>query len=108
MNWISKNGPWLFYRSLIVLEVPKTNQRSVDLGFKKVEFWIRIINLPIAYWNETIARKIGNILGEFIRWDENQYSNPWGNNIRIIVLLDISNPLRRGFMLRTKEAKERC
>lgn len=105
---ISRNGPWFFDKSLLVLEAPKINQRSFDMEFKQVDFWLRIINLPIGLKNEKVAKKIGNNLGEYLEMDINKNDTYWGNNIRIRVKLDISKPLRRGFMLRTEEADKAC
>lgn len=71
--------------------------------------WIlpRIINLPIGFNNETtVARKIGNNLGVFLEMDKKKSDTSWGNSIQIRVKLDISKPLRRGFMLRTEGISE--
>lgn len=106
--WISRNGPWFFDRTLLVLEAPKLNQRSVDMDFKKVDFWLRIINLPIGFNNEMVARKIGNKLGVYLDMDKKKNDTAWGNSIRIRVKLDITKPLRRGFMLRTEGSNEAC
>lgn len=81
------------------------------MEFKKVDFWLRIIwlriiNLPIGFKNEKVAKKIGNNLGEFLEMDTNRNDTYWGNSIRIRVKLDISKPLRRGFMLRSEESEK--
>lgn len=99
-DWKTKNGPWLFDRNLIVIETPKEDQRATDIKFNKEDFWLRILNLPIGYRNEMVARKIGDKLGEFLKMDRDENRSIWGNNIRIKVRLNISNPLRRGLCLR--------
>lgn len=105
-DWIWKNGSWMFDRSLVVLEAPEKNQRVADLNFKRSDFWLRIFNLPIGYRNEIIAKKIGNMIGEFMEMDKNENCGMWGNNIRIKVKLDISRPLKRGLMLKIDETGE--
>lgn len=108
-DWIVKNGPWLFDRNLLILETPKANQRVSDLDFKKVDFWVRIINLLLGYRNDCAARKIGNTIGEFLEWDNDKYSTIWGNSIiRARIKLDISKPLLRGFMLKPAGVGEDC
>lgn len=106
-EWIIGNEPWFFDRNLLVLEALEENQRTVDLEFKKVDFWLRILNLPIGYRNEMVARKIGNNIGEFLEMDKGENRGMWGNNIRIKVKLDISSPLRRGFMLKMDGTEEK-
>lgn len=56
-NWVIKNGPWLFDKYLLILEVPSANQRTKELDFKKASFWLRLINLPLGYRNKTMARE---------------------------------------------------
>lgn len=107
-EWINNNGPWLFDRNLVVLEAPTKNIRINELEFNKTDLWLRIINLPVGFRNEFIARKIGNILGTFQDWDSDKNSSAWGNSLRIRVRLDISKPLRRGFMLRTNGICKDC
>lgn len=107
-KWILNNGPWLFDKSLLVLESPTTSYRVTDMEFKKVDLWLRIINLPMGFRNELIARKIGDKLGTFLEWDKDKSNNSWGNSIRVRVKIDISKPLRRGFMFKIKESSEEC
>lgn len=64
------NGPWTFDKSLLVLEVPRSNQRTTELSFKKVPFWIMLINLPMGFRNELAVGKIGKELGDFIEMDK--------------------------------------
>lgn len=105
-EWITRNESWLFDRNLLVLEVPEENQRTVDLEFKKVDFWLRIINLPIGYQNEMVARRIGNNIWNLLEMNNGENSVTCGNSIRIRARLDISRLLRRGFMLKTDGIKE--
>lgn len=105
-DWIITNGPWFFDKSLLVLEAPNTKQRTMDLDFNCVDFWLRIFNKPICYRNEKIARKIGNGIGEFLEQDTNKNYAHLGNNIRIRVRLNITKPLRRGFMIRLEDSSE--
>lgn len=48
-DWVFNNGPWSFNKNLIVFEEPVTNQRISELKFNKIEFCLRLINLPIGF-----------------------------------------------------------
>lgn len=93
---------------MLILESPKANHRVSGLEFKKVDFWVRIINLSLGYRNDCAARKIGNTIGDFIEWENDRYSTIWGNSIRARIKIDISKPLQRGFMLKTEGVGEEC
>lgn len=69
---------------------------------------MRIINLPICYRTEKIARKIGHGIGEFLEQDNKKNYAQLGNSIRIRVKMDITKPLRRGFMINLKDSRELC
>ncbi|MDO7987361.1 DUF4283 domain-containing protein [Sweet potato little leaf phytoplasma] len=107
-NWVMCNGPWTFDNSLIVLEYPMANQRSVEMEFKNAVFWIRLINLPMGYRNRKVASKIGNSIGDFIDGGECDEELVWGQSMRIRVRLDITKPLLRGFMLKGPDIKGEC
>lgn len=107
-DWVMSNGPWTFDKSMIVLEFPKANQRSMEMDFKKAEFWIRLLNLPMGYRNKKVARKIGDSIGEFLEGGEEEEDISWGQSIRIRVRLDITKPLLRGFMLKGQDIGEEC
>lgn len=107
-RWILNNGPWLFDKNLLILEEPVANRRITELEFKKEAFWIRLINLPIGFRNKIVAEKIGNNLGNFLEVDCDKDDQCWRNNMRLRVLLDIIEPLQRGFMLKLKEINRDC
>lgn len=99
-NWVLHNGPWLFDRSLVILEEPKVNLRTSELRFNKTEFWLRLINLPVGFKNKHAAAMIGQKIGEFLEVDNDKEGLHWGESMRIRVRLDITKPLLRGFMLK--------
>lgn len=107
-DWVAANGPWLFDRSLMVLEIPAVNQRISELQFEKVAFWLRLINLPMGFQNRCAAEKLGNTFDKFLEMEDVEEDLGWGDNIRIRVKIDISKPLRRGFMLKDEDLNAKC
>lgn len=102
------NGPWTFDKELIILEEPNASQRSVELGFKNVDLWIKLINLPMGFRNKVEARKIGNSIGKFLEIGERNEDLIWGQSVRIRVRIDICKPLIRGFMLKATGIEGNC
>lgn len=107
-DWVLNNGPWLFDKSLVILEEPKVDQRISELKFNKMTFWLRLINLPVGFQNRYAAELIGNKIGEFIEVDYDKDRLHWGDTMRIRVRIDISNPLPRGFMLKAEGIEGDC
>lgn len=107
-KWVLKNGPWFFDKQLLILEEPTAKLRTTEVELKNVAFWVRFINLPMGYRNKRAAEKLGNDLGQFLEVDCDKDEQCWGNNMRMKVLLDISKPLRRGFMLKSDEISNEC
>lgn len=103
-----KNGPWLFDKSLLILEETKANLRTSELDFKMVAFWLMFINLPIGFRNKKAAEDLGNNLGRFLEVDGDKEDLCLGNNLRIKVMIDITEPLPRGFMLNAEGVSKEC
>lgn len=107
-KWVSNNGPWLFDKHLLILETPLVNQRTTNLDFKMSMFWTRLINLPMDLKNESITKKLGDYIREFLEMDCERSEMSWGISIRIKVRIDISKPLLRGFMLKALGVEDNC
>lgn len=56
--------------------------------------------------SETMARKIGNIIGAFEEMDYREACR-MGRFLRIKVLIDLKNPLKRGTIVKFKEKDKR-
>lgn len=50
----------------MIIEEPKANLQSSDLGFKEVAFWIRLLDVPFGFQNKEMARSMGNHIGVFL------------------------------------------
>ncbi|XP_058755552.1 uncharacterized protein LOC131628740 [Vicia villosa] len=69
LEFVLKNGPWSFDRSLLVLNRISGEEEPSDLNMHFASFWVRIYELPLNLRTEAMARKIGNILGNFEEMD---------------------------------------
>lgn len=88
-----------FDKSLLALEIPKTNVKLSQMSFERVSFWIQFLDIPLGFQNRFMARKLGNTLGTFIEVDCDKDSFCWGEHFRIKVLIDITKPLQRGILI---------
>jgi len=79
------------FRSDILPENGKPDQ--VALNF--VPFWVQVQNIPPGYMSEKVGTDIANYIGEFLEYDVKNNSNYLRTYMRIIVLLDVTKPLKR-------------
>ncbi|XP_058749039.1 uncharacterized protein LOC131622001 [Vicia villosa] len=102
MEFVLKSGPWSFDRALLVLAKISGDEQPTDLDLHTGDFWVRIYELPLALRTEAMAKKLGNILGEFVEADPKEaYRN--GRFLRVKVMIDLKKPLKRGTMVKYKE-----
>ncbi|XP_058783267.1 uncharacterized protein LOC131657939 [Vicia villosa] len=102
-----KNGPWSFDRALLVLSRITGEEQPADLSMHYGVFWTRVYELPLVLRSEAMARKLGNIMGNFEEMDTKEaYRN--GRFLRIKVSLDLRKPLKRGTVVKFKEKNLRA
>ncbi|CAN1759636.1 Uncharacterized protein At4g02000, partial [Linum perenne] len=99
---VLESGPWLFDESLLVLHElrPGEHPNHVDLCF--ADFWVRIYNLPPGFFSETVGKSLGNYIGSYIEFDENNMLSFDREYMRIKVKMDIRKSLKREKKLRVE------
>ncbi|KAL6342463.1 hypothetical protein AAG906_011153 [Vitis piasezkii] len=77
------------------------NLDKVDLN--ELAMWIQLHDLPAGWWSDSIARKIGSRLGEFLESDPNNYLGARKDYMRIRIKFDVLKPLKK--MINLKKPK---
>ncbi|XP_058748651.1 uncharacterized protein LOC131621633 [Vicia villosa] len=102
LETVLRNGPWSFDRNILVLARVSGEEQPSELNMHFGVFWVRVYELPLMLRSESMARKLGGILGKFEEMDMKEaYRN--GRFLRIKVTLDLKQPLKRGTVVRFKE-----
>ena len=65
--------------------------------------WIQLHDLPAGWWSNSIGRKIGSRLGEFLESDPNNYLGARKDYMRIRIKFDVLKPLKK--MINMKKPK---
>ncbi|KAL3637383.1 hypothetical protein CASFOL_018551 [Castilleja foliolosa] len=65
----------------------------------KVPVWVSLTRLPISYMNPTFLSKIGNLIGKYLRADEETIKLKNGLRARICVEVDVSKDLPKGMYI---------
>lgn len=92
---ILSSEPWSFHKYLVVLERYERQTPLEDLKFDKVSFWVQVHNIPIGYWNKSIAEDICEAIRRVDRSTKVSDSEG-GSYVRVRVTLDVYQPLCRG------------
>lgn len=67
----------------------------MEITLLKTAFWVQIHSLPPGMFSETMARKFDDFIKEFVEYDSKVVSARLRNYMRIQVLVDIRQPLKR-------------
>ncbi|RVX07677.1 putative mitochondrial protein [Vitis vinifera] len=77
------------------------NLDKVDLN--ELAMWIQLHDLPAGWCSDSIARKIGSRLGEFLESDPNNHLGARKDYMRIRIKFDVLKPLKK--MINLKKPK---
>lgn len=66
------------------------------VNFKKIQFWVQIHDLGLEKFNMENAKRIGNIIGEYVETDKD-VENTCRSFLRLKVVVDAKKPLLAGF-----------
>lgn len=100
-DWVLNQQPWHFENFLFAVAALKGNEQPSAVVVTTCSFWVRAYDLP---WNCMSSQNMIAIvqrMGTFEEIDMNE--NYAGSFMRFKVMVDITEPLLRGIMLKTDE-----
>lgn len=100
---VLRQGPWLFDKFLLALSKPIPMIKPTAMEFKIVAFWVHFYELPMDLFNQSMAERLGNAIGQLVEYDNDGRGYGWKESLRVRVNLDITRPLRRGIKVRLDE-----
>lgn len=90
------HGPWTFDDNLILYKRWEPGMTKDDVTFENMAFWVQLWELPMELRTPGIAKQIGNHIGEFLDWDDDNDTEEGRGFVRILVRIPIGNALPRG------------
>ncbi|KAK9291354.1 hypothetical protein L1049_019300 [Liquidambar formosana] len=95
------SGPWSVMGAHLVLKVWNPNLILEEIDFSHSGFWVQIHGLPPALKSRVNVTKIGAKFDRFLQFDESGGDSlVWNHFVRIKVDLNVSEPLKPGFLLK--------
>lgn len=104
---VLNQGPWFFEKFLLILELPIRGHRPSDYRFTSVSFWVHFYDIPLDWYNQEMAERLGNAVGVFVEVDSRNGFHHSGSSLRLRIRVDISRPLRRGVKITLDDVVER-
>ncbi|KAL9437499.1 hypothetical protein AB3S75_023378 [Citrus x aurantiifolia] len=86
-------GPWIILGHYLTVQpwTPEFDSRTADLNHAIV--WIRLPDLAMHLYHQNILQKIGQLVGEVIKFDDNTELSTRGKFARIAVRISLVQPL---------------
>ncbi|OMO90422.1 hypothetical protein COLO4_19176 [Corchorus olitorius] len=70
MGWVTQEGPWSFDGAFFFTEPWTPNQPVTDRPMQRIEIWVELWGLPLAYQQPEAAKKIAKAAGEYGQVEE--------------------------------------
>lgn len=95
MERVLAGGPWLFDNYMLVLAKIQPGDPFLNVPLDHMDMWVQIFNLPFCFMSDMVGKNMGNYIGEFLEYDENNDSGLWRAYMRIRVRIDVTKPLKK-------------
>ncbi|CAN1805844.1 hypothetical protein LINPERHAP1_LOCUS24439 [Linum perenne] len=95
LRLVMDRGVWLFDNNLLMLHELKLGNNIHEVPLFYTTFWVHINVLASEFYSEVVGRAIGNLMGEFLEYDENNQVTRDEPCMRIRVKLDVRRSLKR-------------
>lgn len=92
MGRVYQGGLWLFKNYMLVLRKLKFGEEP---PMNEAEIWVQIHQLPFGLMSEDVGILIGNHIGKFITYDEQNNYGTWRKYMRIRVAINVQDPLKK-------------
>ncbi|PPS13575.1 hypothetical protein GOBAR_AA07006 [Gossypium barbadense] len=66
---IKAGGPWNFNSHLLILQKLHDEDNPKTVPLNTVDFWVLIQDVPHGFSSKSVARQMGNFIGQFIDYD---------------------------------------
>lgn len=99
---ILKRGPWFVGGRYLSVQPWQPNYRASEDGLGKIAVWVKLIELPLDFYEEQSLVEIGNAIGKYIRTDRNTQSKENVKHARICVEIDTNKPLIKELIIEGK------
>ncbi|KAL6526234.1 hypothetical protein OROMI_029874 [Orobanche minor] len=99
---ILTEGPWQLAGSFLSVRKWQPNFRADTYRIDSTITWVRVLNLPMEMFDESIIQSIASCIGDPIKIDASTFGTKKGRFARFCVQVQIDKPLELGIYIRGK------
>lgn len=92
---VFNGGLWTFDNHLLILGQIQVGDIPSQISLFHVNFWVQVHDVPARFMSPIVGQHLGNYIGEFVEYDENNNVGIWKSYTRTKVRVDVCDPLRR-------------
>lgn len=92
-EFVLTGGPWIIAGQYLTIHKWRPGFVPATEVITRMAIWVRILGVPIEYFNVWAMRMIGSLLGKLLKIDVNTNSQYRGKFARICVEIDVTKPL---------------
>ena len=98
-EYIINKGPWFWGNARLFMTpwFPKFDDNTMVVS--KMPVWVRLHNFPLHLWHHNLLITIGNVLGKFLKIDEDRITRVIFTFARICIEVDFSEGLPKSINL---------
>lgn len=94
-----KGGPWFIGQQFLTIQLWELKFKASTTSFSSVVVWIRLLELPIEFYDPEVLRKIGEAIGPVLRIDAHTANGAWGRFTRLCFQVNLDKPLIKTEMI---------
>lgn len=94
-NRVMGKGSWVFDKNLVVLRTLEADEDPQTVSLDWCDFFVQAVGIPVVMRHKPMAEVLGNTMGKFKEMDNSHEKGFIGTNLRFMVSMDITKPLRR-------------
>ncbi|XP_030931240.1 uncharacterized protein LOC115957160 [Quercus lobata] len=99
VDTILMGGPWFIGQQFIAIRQWEPEFKASTATLSSVAVWIRLLELPIEYYEPNALLKIGKAIGPVLRIDSHTANGERGRFARLCVQVNLDKPLVRKLYL---------
>jgi hypothetical protein len=96
-------SPWLVGKHAVILREYDESLKPSEIRFDRMEIWARIIDLPLGWMNKHRGERAMALIGIVKKMDVDKEGKASGPYLRGRVAIEVSKPIRRGVLLKTRK-----
>ena len=90
---VLKGGPWFVGEHFLAIKQWEPYFKAFEAKLSYVAMWVRLLELPIEFYDAIVLREIGSAIGLVLRIDSYTALESRGSYARLCVQVDLEKPL---------------